>query len=389
MNIAKVGTIITLLAFSLMSHSQPIILNNENVEFTQIAHIDKDAGLILKNELSNIKTIWTNSSASDRGDLIVSSSKLLKMKNQFKQINDLPVLTGHEISNPHIDTENNMIIYSNMTDEFHVIFQFYDFLQEKNKDIFSISGPPAKFYEKSISRNGATIALQVEYTTASDKYLHLYSKNYVSDNYSKTELGPFSGLFKIMVSKNGERVFCYVCHYTSEGNVEDDYKYVYITKTPEGWSDEILIPGAEHFINQKSEKILIFPEAIANDGKTIVARTNKNTLVLIHESNGHWSDPEYVGDINPPVSSYFPFHVSDDARVIAIQQPRILIPGNDTYITYDAIVFIKDRTSQWKKYQVNPKGTDILDGIVLSTDGSKLYWVPASNLSFLYYPDMK
>ncbi len=131
---------------------------------------------------------------------------------------------------------------------------------------------------------------------------------------------------------------------------------------------------------------------IANDGKTILTKTTywpleRQYIALIHEDDGKWGEPELVGDYYLPPTDEAVFeadvYTSEDARVIAVQQPIVsshVWPGEIVVVSYDIFVFIKDNKGQWDKFQVNPSDVpaDRSSDVLLSPNGETLYWVPAT-----------
>ncbi|MBD3267692.1 hypothetical protein GF373_13565 [bacterium] len=79
---------------------------------------------------------------------------------------------------------------------------------------------------------------------------------------------------------------------------------------------------------------------------------------------------------------------SDDASVIAVQQPK-KVNWENFPITFDVFVFIKDRFGRWSKHQINHPDVHVEPGLTLTRDGKKLLWVPDPQYSSAEAMQMK
>jgi hypothetical protein len=109
---------------------------------------------------------------------------------------------------------------------------------------------------------------------------------------------------------------------------------------------------------------------------------------VIYEKDGKWGEPEPVGEFTLPVdpegAGYFAeFAVSDDGRVIAVQQPKDVYDGYE--LSYDLFIFVQNNSGNWIKRQVNSPLVHVIGKALLSGDGSKLLWTPRLTLSAPFF----
>jgi hypothetical protein len=364
MNIIKHTLISLFIACPLLSIAQPIILTDAYVDYTRITNIDKSMGKTGMKSKTSIKARWGSfNDVTNDLSLITSSGKsgkLVKLVNQGIKIIELPY-SGSGISDMRFSINNDLLMYWDYINDYDVNVKFYDLTDEKLFNSITLSTRPFIFSTGKISRNGTTIA-----AVATSAYLYLYQKQ--DEDYSKTEI-VHPSLYFLMLSEYGNRVYFRI-------RKNKKYCYVYVEKKAGGWSEEILIPNATFPVENDTD-YWIEPAALANDGKTLVVQTNNDRLALVYEIDGHWSEPEYVGDSKRLNFTLEPEIVcSEDGRVIAVQQPKYVREDYGT-VTYDVFVFIKNQFGEWSKHQINLSEVHVEPGIKLTRDGSKLLWVPS------------
>ncbi|MEW6237432.1 MAG: hypothetical protein AB1656_18780 [Candidatus Omnitrophota bacterium] len=371
-------------------YSQPLVLTPKDIDFTQITKINKDIGVIDTTEKSKLKIdLYKNQSAIDSsGNNIVSDRKLIKsIKSNTKSI-DIPIektenLHDYNISGVWFDDVSLTLIYLypsiNLPGEGYATFNFYDIVNEKIIRTFTINQIPDLHFPQ-ISSNGETIVIGKSY-----EYFDIYSRK--EDGYISNTFGPYLNIYyhKPMIANNGNRLIFGI------GYPETKNRWLYVDKVVDGWTMEKQIPDIAMNIDGEDFKFDIW--AIANDGKTAIMKqqqftiynkTGKNHLLAIHEKDGIWSEPEYIGnfEFRPwPLDAVY-IYSSDDGRVIAVRQAKRYNEIYEYTVSYDLYVFIKNSKGEWIKQKVNPEGvelegTDAMQDILLSGDGSTLLWIPS------------
>lgn len=390
MNATKI-ILILLLIYPCEILAQPIEINGDDVEFTQITPILKSAGKIGTPKQTNIKTKWkADKSAINRdGSQFVTLNKLIKKDNQTTKVIDLTRQNSLMSSYQFNDANNELLYWNSFAGKNIINLNFYDLSQEKIINSFPFNLPFIVGKEDyKFSNNGLTVAI------TNGNYLYLYDKK--ENEYVATEYGRYGSIGYILISRTGNRVFCFIPAKFDNGD------FVYFEKTPNGWTKEMVVPGTDTLgVIDPNDDLLISPEVVATDGKTLIGQTNKHTIAAIHEDNGQWSEPEFIADLSEYVYTEddgkggLIIHTwgtgiiaSDDGRVVAV---KVIVNYIDQiYIYYyDIYVFIKDDSGKWSKHKINPDGVPTTQDILLSGDGSSLLWVPDVPLSGISYPGIK
>lgn len=393
MNLLKYFIITLIFVCPPMILAQAVELDEENVPLTQVTSIYKEPGITGTRSSANIKAYWRESyhAINRDGTLLVHSEKLISRNNRI-ELSDLPI-SGRSVFNPRFSKTMNLLFYWDVFGEgYERTLVFYDLEQRKIIRSFPFTYLPHEpISYNEVSDDGSTFAIKI-----GTDYLHVYDQ--IDGEYVKSVLGPY-GTRSEMLSQTGDRIFFFI--HEGPDQQEKDLKFVYVEKTLDGWSDLKEVPELIHNSGFVSDAGLqMSPIALTNDGKTLVLRSNRGELLLIHEKDGIWSKPEYVGDFKllkyhedylrkfPWLNTWayyrdLPVSCSTDGRVIAIAQPREYSLLDFQLSSYDILVFIKDHQGQWNKHQVNPPDVGVYDVLMLSGDGSKLFWVPKQSLSFI------
>lgn len=384
---------ILLIAFlSPLAFSQTDVLVDGDFGAVRVTHILKDQGKLTGYDKTGLKTKFVNHHCTSdySGNQIYTNLNMVDFTRSGKMATDIPDLGSFNGSK--ILSDNQTIFGWNYIDENRKDFSVYFLNYLSNKILYSypfdMNPDSPKFIR--ISANGVTIAVITGFN-----HIQVYS---VSNNslVKEKELSPHPVVsYDLMVSETGNRVF-----YKFVGTgVRLEVFLTYLEKDENGWSDEIIVPTNNMvYISEDPhsdlKKHIIYngmAVGIINDGKSILFRNgDTEELFFFHEEEGEWKRVELVGKysvsfrdiaIREKWGAYdIPTTCSDDGRVVALLQPKSYWPTIGV-INYDVIVFIKDAKGNWSKHQANPSDVGVIPNILISGDGTKLFWIPEKELS--------
>lgn len=385
MKIIQFILIESLIVMSSVAFSQPLVLTDRDVDYVSITAINKQNSVIESRVKSNIKINIPTGSGSDINDsgLIIVFDKLIQNSTGNPQVIELPK-PKKEIVAPQFSTSDNILFFWDADDAYTNTIHRYDLMKNAitYSQIFNTTRTfDEAFGHRILSRDGLTLAMEM------GSYLKIFE--YIDNIFVKSaEIGQRPAFPNLLISKYGNRVF-----YKAKDESQE-WEIVYVEKSEKGWSKENNL--STPYINIDGGKMPLQLVDIANDGKTILTKTavwplQKQYIALIHEKEGKWMEPEFVGEYTlPPTDGPVysaDIYISEDGRVIAMRQPRELssaiIPGDLVVVSHDVFVFVQDNAGRWHKHQVNPPdvGADGFNDILLSPNGEQLYWVPEKTLS--------
>lgn len=211
-----------------------------------------------------------------------------------------------------------------------------------------------------------------------------------SEWFNSLNLGHYTNINAYLrpnLSFMGDRL--YFASYIEEENTK---RHFYVDRTIGGWSEpkEIVLNDTEG--NELHFEII----NTANNGRTLLIKIYEKQvkfpqveeIAIIQEENGSWGLPQYL-EYEPQHKEgrrSDEFQISQNGKVIAVQSLKKIIA--DVNYFYDAIIFIQTPERDWVKYQVNDPNLDIGGDILLSGDGTILYWIghePYSSIPFSRY----
>ncbi len=205
-----------------------------------------------------------------------------------------------------------------------------------------------------------------------------------SEWFNSLNLGHHTNIYSYLkpnLSFLGDRLF--FASYIEEKNIS---RHFVVDRTNAGWSEpkEIVLNNIE------GNKLYFEILDMANNGRTLLIQdSNDANIYVIKEKDESWGLPQdlkYVSQLASVGGLYDKFQISQNGKVIAIQSLKKII--GDVNLFYDAFVFIETPGGDWIKYQVNNPNLDIGGDILLSGDGTILYWIghkPYSSIPYKKY----
>ncbi len=115
---------------------------------------------------------------------------------------------------------------------------------------------------------------------------------------------------------------------------------------------------------------------IANNGRSALVMIDRKQLAVAHEVNGIWKIANILDySFQLPVgSSTDNIIFAETGNVIAIQS----VKDYERYL-FDIFLFFLTPSGEWVKKQVNAGNVNVLPDILLSDDGTRLYWTTENN----------
>lgn len=319
--------------------------------FITVSTIDIEGNSVSYNEKLNIKTILYDhiSSVSGNGKVIVNANRLI-YKNGEAKINVIPNSFELGINERILNSEGTRLVYSEADDNGCLLYVF-DIVNQAVRDIRIPESLPYAGQNISLNNDATVVALNT--------FLSLYVLDLTNSKAITTKINEFSTAVIPFVSFSGNRLF-----YNAERKV------FYNDKVNGQWLSSMEIELGKAVIGGVETSSYIYD--IANDGKSIVAPIGSGGIAVIHEENGVWSEPDYIGYIPDFLDKV---QISENGKVVAVQSYKYTSPNNDNY--YDAYIFIKNSANQWAKHQINTEDQDVQPDIHLTEDGTQLIWIPA------------
>lgn len=115
---------------------------------------------------------------------------------------------------------------------------------------------------------------------------------------------------------------------------------------------------------------------IADNGRLLLVTEldggGEVNLAVYRDLNHKWIREEILFryDVSDGLGNHF--RMSENGNVVAVQS---FSHTRGSYFLFNVFVFIKMRTNEWVRYKVNPPGVYALPNILLTDDGTKLFWL--------------
>lgn len=351
--------------------SSPIIIGTDAFkDLTNLTTIDKYKSNLVSTITTNLLSDWLKygcASNSD-GSILLSRAKIIELQSGEYNVIDLP--EGRKwCSHPLFSKKMNSLLFWEADVDLPNIMYTYDILKKIISASHTFVIERYSFLSREYNCEGTTVVICDGY------YLNFFIKQ--GDKFIKSSNTPHSSISNLFVSESGNRVFYFAV------DEKNKYNYVYVDRIESEWSSEKSIsPSLAPFETPGTKELKMCPGSIADDGKTVILLTNKNNVALIHEKDGTWSEPEIAGDYGTPLTENdmgiwtdMPIYASDDGRVIILEQAKYVHPDYGI-LSFSIYAFIKGDDGRWSKQLISDPERGGRKGVLLSGDGSKLYWVP-------------
>ncbi len=370
----RIIVILISLTFTTVSHAQPIQLNPVTKGYKlNLTAIDQQMRETINTEEKNIQSRFLSSSktfASSNGDVLFSQGKLINMQNEQLNTIDLPQsnLDSFEFG-ATMSGNGNWLIYKTQ-EEFgnintETVINYFNLNTGKIEYQFTFQGS----VESLNSNINATMTVFSSAKYNNNDFVLIRENR----DLNLQEFVDVGGLR--YYSNFGNRVFGY--SYNSD---KDDYEWVHVNRKGSNWSNLQNIK----LLNDNGNILQFHIVDIANDGKTLLVNAGTkglHGLAVVHEENGEWSVPQYIGGESEQhaFDSHESYQISENGNVVAVQDIKRV--EEEVNYFYDALLYFKTESGSWKKQQVNPPEVDVLPDILLTDDGTKLFWLPRSESS--------
>ena len=353
--------IIFVLLISSFSQAQVIeVTPFPDNKLLHIATINQESVKLETEKLSNIKTrnIGSDDSISYDGNVLFIRSKLIKKMDGYWKEVPLPEMNFLRISIPLLSMDGKWLVYLERNTTSDIRFArivFFNVEEEKITDTYE---------DQIISTIDINAdATRIIYYWITNDQSELVLLNHVNNSFTTNKINTRGTYFTSL----GDRMI------SSEYNHQDQYTHLYITDEIGGkWNDtqDIVL------LNETGQKIKSSIFGLANNGRTILVSTLQG-MAVIHENDGQWNDIEYIGYGSK--DGLDQFELSENGQVIAVKSLYQNI--EDAYFYYDVFVFIRTPDGQWKKFQVNSPSVKTTEEILLTKDGTQLWWLPMEDSS--------
>jgi len=351
-----------------LSFSQPIQLNPDGKGYLlNSTRIDTQTNEIISTKQNNIAARFFSSSktcSSSDGQVLFSHGKLIKMENGQPFTVELPKsnLDSFEFSTV-LSGDGNWLIYKTQEELGNIntetVINLFNVNTRTTEHQYTFQGSV-----EGLTPNFNTTIIVFSSAKFNDRDFAL-----IRDNEG-LNLEEFSDVGSLrFFSDLGHRIFGYPFNQNL-----DKRQWIYVDRMGTTWSQPIEL----EVFNNDGNKLEFIIYDIANDGKTLLISHENFGLAVVHENEGEWGLPQPLG-YQPDPLARDEFQISENGEVVAVQSFKKVVA--DVNLFYDALLFFKTDTGTWKKQQVNSPDVDVLPDILLTDDGTKLFWLPKSESS--------
>lgn len=324
----------------------------------RLQHIHPSEGRLGNSELLKVRNanLSMNSGISEDAKFMILNNQLIKDDGEnFRKI-ELPIINDISFRNLYLSSNNQYSIITQFIEEIdQTKINYFDNYNESLEISFTFQGPFLGIFSSSDASILIANSRQVLYV--------------VERNGSAFEKIPVSNKFIrqiiISISSSGDRIFFFGL--TQEN---DEFETYILNRISGKWS----VPSKLRIFDNENELFLV--KDIAHNGRTLLIHHPILGYAITHDVNGKWSPPQPLGYIP---KSGDEAQISENAKVVVIQSAK---KYTETSVFYDLFVLMQNTSGEWVQHQVNDPELEVRDGILLSGDGTKLFWLPA-NTSFI------
>lgn len=345
-------------------------ISSQNLDLTERGYgsrlrsqpIVPNEGRVNNGKLLNLRTnrySALNSSISGDGRVIVLDDQLIKDEDTYFRNIEIPVKNTQAFRGTLLSRVDDILIIKESATDLNPnrTLHFLDINAENI--VYGYNSPSLSFAGLMINSDASSfIFLNNEGIIEVNRINDKFESTVVNSGYVRQDIKYYSS--------SGDRIFFF-----GREQALDDSKWYIIDRLETGWSEPIEWKVTDAEGNELGFDIV----DIANNGRTLLLTNANDGLALTHEIDGRWTPPEPIGYKSHGNRSL----ISENGKVIAVQAVKRVIPDFNAF--YDVFIFLQNPDGQWIQRQVNDPQLEVHDGIMLSDDGTQLFWLPANTSS--------